>query len=485
MDDYAPRADAVTARPVPRRGPWRWRSTSGRFLLLHLTLILACTLPILLYLYVRIDRVLLADFARPLEFRQSHLEKHYAAGGVPALVEAVRSRAQRAHRDQTAILLVDRQGHRLAGNLSRWPDEQGAPHDWTPATLHRDGSSDAEEFLVRTVQLPSGHRLLLGGLLDNRADVHRTLLWALLAAFALAVPVGLVGSLAIVREMNRMVAAIADVGEHVGAGDLNRRAATDGSGDPVDRLKASLNALLDRIEALVAEHRVLTDALAHDLRSPLTRIHIQLTGAESDMPGSDQSPRFQVIAQEVAYLLRILEGALEISRAEAGIGRDGFEQLDLGALLRDLGELYQPLAGTCGVSITVSCEAGLALNGERALIARALANLVDNALKFGALGGDVTLQAAAVGEHVHICVSDRAGGIPPERRHEALRKFGRLDHARSTPGSGLGLALVRAVASLHGGRLKLEDNRPGLRARLILPRQLAAIQYSEEQGHTT
>ncbi|MDE8654047.1 sensor histidine kinase [Novosphingobium album (ex Liu et al. 2023)] len=469
--------------PRRRRAPLLpWRSTSGRFLLLHLVLSLACVVPILLYLYFQIDRVLLADFARPLEYRQSNLENHYKSGGIAELTTSVASRAERAHRDQTAILLVDAQGRKLAGNLSAWPGDLAAPQDWTPVTLQRDGTAHPDEFLVRTALFGPGYRLLLGGLLDNRADMRAALLLALLAAFALAIPIGLLGSLTIVHEMNRMVAAIASIGQHVGAGDLRRRAETDGSGDPVDRLKVSLNAMLDRIEALVEEHRVLTDALAHDLRSPLTRIHIQVTQGLAEAPGRDQQPRFEAIAQEVARVLHMLESALEISRAEAGIGRGTFERFDLGAMLRDLHEIYQPLAAASGVTITVSCPPDLDFYGNRALVARALANLIDNALKYGAQGGEIALEASATETQAHLCVADRAAGIPAERRTEAIRKFGRLDGARSTPGSGLGLTLVSAVASLHDGRFELEDNRPGLRARLVLSRQLTAS--SQAQGAT-
>lgn len=468
----------MTPGSVTRRGLPPWRSTSGRFVLLHLVLSLACILPVLLYVYFQVDRIILADFTRPLEFRQSNLDKQYGIGGIARLQREVVSRAVRAHRDQTAILLVDAAGRKLAGNIERWPDGLAAPSDWTPFTLKRLEEPRPEEFLVRTVRYPSGHRLLLGGLLDNRADVQGALLLALVAAFALAVPVGLLGSFVIVREMNRMVAAIASIGQHVGAGDLGRRADTDGSGDPVDRLKASLNAMLDRIEVLVEEHRTLTDALAHDLRSPLTRIHIQVAQALAAAPTSSSAApsapadreRFDTIAQEVGIVLHMLESALEISRAEAGIGRGTFERFDLAAMLRDLCEIYQPLAAASGVAITVDCVADLDLQGNRALVARALANLIDNALKYGAQGGVIALDARSAGGEVHVCVADRAGGIPEERRTEAVRKFGRLDSSRSTPGSGLGLSLVSAVASLHGGRLELEDNRPGLRARLVLSR---------------
>ncbi|EJU12898.1 HAMP domain-containing sensor histidine kinase [Novosphingobium resinovorum] len=466
---------------LPRRGRRApWRSTAGRFLLLYMALCFACTVPALLYVYFETDRILLSNFQRPLEHEQGHLLSHYNRGGIPNLSKAVADRAGPEYKDDTAILLVDARGRKLAGNIVAWPRGVRAPAQWQTSLLHRLGRVRGEEFLVLTTRYPTGEQLLLGGLLDNRIQMQLALLRGLAGALALAIPIGLLGSIVLVREMNRMVETISRVGEHVGAGDLRRRAETDGSGDPVDRLKASLNAMLDRIEALVEEHRTLTDALAHDLRSPLTRIHIQVTEALAASPDPASHARFEAIAHEVGIVLHMLESALEISRAEAGVGRGTFERFDLGAMLADLREIYQPLACAGGVKITGACAPGLDVHGNRALVARALANLIDNALKYGAEGGVIVLEAEAVGAEVHICVADRAGGIPAARRDEALRKFGRLDAARSTPGTGLGLSLASAVASLHGGRLELEDNDPGLRARLILLRQSAPL--PDQQG---
>lgn len=442
-------------------------------MLLNLTLCLACVLPILSYIYFEIDRILLADFQRPLEYRQGNLLRHYERGGIAELQESVASRASRAFQDQTTVLLVDPEGRKLAGNLAAWPAGLAARQDWTPVTLYRDGAQQPEDFLVLATRLASGHRLLLGGLLDNRTSMQSTLLRGLLAALALAIPIGLVGSIVIVREMNRMVEAISRVGEHVAVGDLGRRAEIDGSGDPVDRLKLSLNAMLDRIELLVEEHRTLTDALAHDLRSPLTRIHIQVAQALGEASGTDQQARFNIIAQELGRVLHMLESALEISRAEAGIGRGDFECFDASEMLRDLCEIYQPAAQAGGVEITAVHAPAIEIQGNRSLVARALANLIDNALKYGAEGGEITLEASATNTDAHLAVADRAKGIPATRQEEALRKFGRLDPARSTPGSGLGLSLVSAVASLHRGEFCLQDNRPGLRATLILPRKVS------------
>lgn len=462
-------------RPATLRRRAPWRSTAGKFLLLYLALCFACTVPALLYVYLETDRILLANFQRPLEHEQGHLLSHYRRGGVANLSKAVADRAGPEYKDDTAILLVDAQHRKLAGNITSWPKGLGDSIQWQTSGLRRLGHANPEQFLVLTTRYPTGERLLLGGLLDNRTQMQLALLRGLAGALALAIPIGLLGSIVLVRQMNRMVETIATVGEHVGAGDLRRRAEIDGSGDPVDRLKITLNAMLDRIEVLVEEHRTLTDALAHDLRSPLTRIHIQVTQGLVGATDPAGVKRYEAIAQEVAIVLHMLESALEISRAEAGVGRGTFERFDLAAVLTDLGEIYQPLAAASSVAISAACSPRLELDGNRALVARALANLIDNALKYGAAGGVIALEASAIGGEVHICVADRASGIPAFRRDEAMRKFGRLDASRSTPGTGLGLSLAKAVASLHGGRLELEDNHPGLRVRMILARRHAAL----------
>jgi len=464
----------VAGREVARRQRIgilrRYRaSTSVRFTLLHVLLSLACTIPVLVYVYEQVDAILLSEFTRPLEFRQSNLDKQFRSGGIPKLQSEVESRAARVHHDQTAILLVDPAGRKLAGNLADWPRSVPVSDRWVPATLEREGVGHSEQFLVRSKELPTGHRLLLGGLLDNRAEMQEALLTALIAALALAVPIGLVGGLALARQMNRMVAAIGDLGEHVSAGDLTRRADTDGSGDPVDRLKSTLNQMLDRIQKLVEEHRVLTDALAHDLRSPLTRISMQLAGASPDCGSHDHAARFEMIGQEIGGVLHILESALQISRAEAGAGKESFEPVDMSAMMLDLYEIYGPLASAAKVRLEFEGEGGLVVHGDRILLARAVSNLIDNAIKYGAGGNVIFLRTERKMGEIRIEVSDRSSGIPEDRRAEALRKFGRLDHARSTPGSGLGLTLVNAVASLHAGSFELLDHRPGLRAVIVLP----------------
>jgi signal transduction histidine kinase len=176
------------------------------------------------------------------------------------------------------------------------------------------------------------------------------------------------------------------------------------------------------------------------------------------------------IAREIEGMLRMTAGTLEISRTEAGIGRENFAAFDLAVLVSDLCEMYQPLAEERGLSIAVEKPPALVYVGNRELIGQAVSNLVDNAIKYGASGGIVRIGAEDRGSSIHLWVADRGAGIPAARRGEALRKYGRLDDARTSEGSGLGLALVRAVARLHGGDLLIEDNEPGLRAVIVLGR---------------
>jgi signal transduction histidine kinase len=228
--------------------------------------------------------------------------------------------------------------------------------------------------------------------------------------------------------------------------------------------------MLARIEALVEELRLVTDALAHDLRSPLTRIRASVEKAMVQPSEETQRQALDAVALEIGGMLRMITGTLEVSRAEAGMGRENFTAFDLGALTRDLCEMYHPLAEEAGVSIVVERPRDIAFFGNRELIGQAASNLIDNALKYGSSGESIRIGVDESDTWIMFWVADRGAGIPADRREEAMRKYRRLDEARATDGSGLGLALVRAVARLHGGDLVLEDNDPGLRVILRFPR---------------
>jgi signal transduction histidine kinase len=449
---------------------WLGRSTAARLVLLYLALTVVGTLPVLAFIYHQTNHIVVRGHQSTVEDRTAVLMREYRAGGVAELAREIRERTGAGVLAHGTMLLADRNGRKIAGDLEAWPPSLPAQTEWREMLLYRQGHLVPEYFGLSTTRLRSGEQLLIGVVMDDRARMREALLIALLGALLLAIPIGLAGSLILLRFMNRRVQGIGDVAARIAAGDLRRRVETLGTKDPFDRLGASLNAMLARIEALVEELRLVTDALAHDLRSPLTRIRASVEKARMRPSEETQRQAIDAISQEIDGMLRMIAGTLEISRAEAGMGRENFTEFDLGALTRDLCEMYHPLAEESGVSIAVEKPREMAFFGNRELIGQAVSNLIDNALKYGSGGGSIRIGVDESDSSIRFWVADRGTGIPAHRRDEAMRKYRRLDEARATDGSGLGLALVRAVARLHGGELNLEDNDPGLRAILRFPR---------------
>ena len=362
------------------------------------------------------------------------------------------------------MLLARDDGRKIVGNTQDWPPTLGLGRTWRRIDLYRAKSDRPEPFGVATDELPDGNRLLVGRSLDEEARLRETLYTILAGSVALAVVLAALASTLLARFIGVRVAEIAGVAAAVADGDLSRRIPDAGGDDAFDRLSTALNGMLARIEALLGEFRTVTDGLAHDLRSPVTRLKARIERAAR---GEDAD--LQAISAEADALLEMLDTTLEISRAEAGIGRDNFTEIDLSALMHDLCEMYAPLAEDSGVVMTDTSGITVKARVHRELIGRAIANLVDNALRYAATGGSITLAASALGNGARLTVADRGPGIVEADRAVALKRFGRLDAARRDGGAGLGLSLAASVARLHGGTLELADNAPGLVVTLVLP----------------
>jgi signal transduction histidine kinase len=245
-----------------------------------------------------------------------------------------------------------------------------------------------------------------------------------------------------------------------------------GAGDAFDRLGGQINAMLDRIGGLMDELQMLTDALAHDLRSPVGRLRAAADAAARTSDPEERDQLLGSVMRQADSLMRILGSVLEISRSEALTGRKQFSWFDPGELGEELSEMYEPVAEEAGAELTFESDDTLRpLFGHRQLLAQAVSNLIENAIRYGSAGGDIRVGVRQNGKRMRIEVGDRGPGIPNELRGEARRRFGRLDSSRSEEGAGLGLALAEAIAHLHEGQLVLEDNRPGLLAALELPVQ--------------
>ncbi len=389
-------------------------------------------------------------------------------GGTPA-VRAEVSRLIRGRGPQMVLLLTNGEGRFLAGNVAAWPPTVVPGGGAVTIEIFRIDRDLSERMRVIATRLPDGGLLLAGHVIESELRFARAMEEAMLLAMAVALifagAAGVIAARMIERRLGRTVATA----DAVAAGDLARRVPLGGGNDAFEALARAVNAMLDRIAALVGELKVATDGLAHDLRAPLTRLRATLERALAAAP--DEAGRALILRamEEGERLLAMLDTALRITRAEAGLGREAFGEVEIGAMLEDLADMFGPLAEDRGMSIAVGAAGPIAINANREMLGQALANLVDNALKYGA--GAITLSAVAGPDTVAISVADRGAGIPPEAREDALKRFGRLDAARHEGGAGLGLSLVAAVAHLHGGTLTLGDNGPGLIATMTVARQ--------------
>jgi signal transduction histidine kinase len=321
-----------------------------------------------------------------------------------------------------------------------------------------------------------GARLVIGRDIEDQrnyaARVKRTFLWAFALISLAALGVGLVAGRSVLRRVEEIVAT----SRSIMAGDLSRRVALRGSNDELDDLAVSLNAMLDRIEQLMNGLREVSDNIAHDLKTPLNRLRNRAEAALRDARGSEAYREgLESTIERADDLIKTFNALLLIARLEAGVVDDSAEHFDLCKLVGDVAELYEPVAEEAGFGLTIDVGHDIVVDANRHLVGQAVANLVDNAIKYARQVDikpelkTISVNAHANGKSVEISVGDHGPGIAEKDRERALRRFVRLEESRSEPGTGLGLSLVAAVARLHGGSIRLEDNDPGLRVALTIP----------------
>jgi signal transduction histidine kinase len=442
-----------------------WRSSTARFILLvfGIELILAGGMTLTLR---SLTRVALEQDAQSFASSLTRdVRTAYAGQGRVGARNFSALRLLFSEGQVPVLLMIDKEGRPLLGNLMRWP--AGLHEGWNVVVLARTGSDQADTIGVLVTRLPSGERLLAGQALENDQRLSGIVDRATGTTLIFALPLALLAAFAAVRIINARVDDINATAKAVSEGRLSHRVSLDGSGDTFDRLAITLNAMLDRIETLISELRIVTDGLAHDLRSPLTRLKVRLDRAETEQNPTARSTAIALANEEADRLLAMLTTALQISRAEAGIGQDNFEPFNLSTLTQDLAELYAPLIEDRDFDLKTDIAPGITVRAHRELMVQAIGNLIDNALKYGA--SPIQLMAGQTATHAWIDVRDKGVGIPATQRAEALRRFGRLDPSRTGFGAGLGLSLVQAVARLHGGAIDLGDAKPGLIIRLSIP----------------
>jgi signal transduction histidine kinase len=459
-----------------------FRTTTFKLTLVYLTVFALFAAFLLGYFALNTRRLITEQITDTVDAEITGLSDQYRLGGIRRLVIVVDARARRP--GSSLYLVTTFAGEALAGNVTALAPGTLDSQGWTETVYRRldeaEGANHPEhQALVRVFQLPGGFRLLVGRDLEERERIYHIVLAAGRWSVAIVIVLGLAGGLFVTRRVLRRVDAMTETTRSIMAGDLGERLPVAGTGDELDRLAENLNAMLERIEALMYGLKEVSDNIAHDLKTPLTRLRNRaeeaLRVAKSE---GEYRSALEATIVESEELIATFNALLMIARAESGQVSDDASEFDAAEIAHDVGELYEPLAEEKGIVLTVEADAPARLKGNRELVSQALANLVDNAIKYAGPQGNqvngvetkIVVRALNEGDRILLTVADSGPGIPAADRARAVERFVRLEQSRSQPGSGLGLSLASAVARLHGGELTLEDNNPGLKSVIALPR---------------
>ena len=401
------------------------------------------------------------------------LADQYRLLGVAGLVDTVQRRSLDAG---GAIYLLEGPNQaRIAGNLDAMPAGVTQNQTWIdfPITVGKAPVTVQHTARGFQVELANGYDLLVGRDVNELRQFRDVIREAILWAVGMSLVVGLGGGYFMSRNFLRRVDAITGATRLIMAGDLSGRMPVSGGNDELDRLSGSLNDMLSQIERLMDGMKEVSSNVAHDLKTPLTRMRARIEAALRQDNTAEYKTALDQTIEECDALLRTFNALLSIAQAESGQMRQGLQPLDLFETLGDVVELYEPLAEEAGGSLRLVARPGLQVRGDRQLLAQVLNNLIDNAMKYGQTSADKPADIEVVGrveaQTVIIEVADRGTGVNEQDRERVLGRFVRLDESRSKPGNGLGLSLVASVMTLHSGQIQLEDNAPGLRVILRLP----------------
>ena len=449
-------------RKLLRRVPWR--ATTFRLVLSYLGIFTFSALALLSLVSWSTAMFIDWQVQETVEAETAGLIEQYQGRGITYLSTIINQRIDNDEGRRAVYLLLSPQGQILAGNLRGWPLMlgAGANQGWLRLTAEdNDGRMRDDVFMARAYSLPGGYRLLVGRSLTDanrmKSNINRALAWGL----ALTLLLGLVGGHLTTRHLLRRVDAMNQTARKILGGQLQSRMKLSRGNDEFDRLARSFNAMMDQIERLVDGMRTVTDNVAHDLRTPLTRLRTRIEVVLNDNSLSDEErTALEACLADADHLLLTFNALLTIGQAESGQHLHHFAPVDMSRLVEDATELYEPLAEEKGLTLHWCATEGVTIAGNRHLLFQALANMMDNAIKYTPAGGIVQVRLDDEGHTVRLSVADNGCGIPLNQRDKVLDRFVRLDATRSSVGNGLGLSLVKAVAQLHRAELILADADP-------------------------
>jgi signal transduction histidine kinase len=474
------------------------RTTAFRLTLVYLFLFALFAASLLGYFAWNTRRLITEQITTTVNAETGEIGDIFGRRGLRGLVLTIENRALRP--GANLYLVTTPAGQAIAGNVGSLAPGVMATTGWSETAYRRlDEQGTADHFaLVRVTELSGGFRLLIGRDLEERRRLFGIVAKAAQWSVLIVVVLGLGGGIFVARRVLRRIDAMTGTTRRIMAGDLSGRLPVGRSGDELDRLAENLNAMLERIEALMTGLKEVSDNIAHDLKTPLTRLRNR---AEEALAKSGTEAEYRSALErtieESDGLIRTFNALLMIARAESGQARGNMDDFDAADVARGIHELYEPLAEDGDLSLGVKTEPA-PLHGNRELISQALANLVENAIKYGkplpaaqplSAGApdvdrkEILIEARREGDRVLLSVTDHGPGIPVADRKHAVERFVRLEASRTQPGSGLGLSLASAVATLHGGDLRLDDAHPGLVATLAFPARSGASDGLAAQTH--
>ena len=401
------------------------------------------------------------------------LEQAYASGGSEGVDRFVQEKLHPGELNRFFYLLADEEFKKLAGSLDTWPKYRASGEGWLrfqKDIFRWDGEAIDTNFVARSKTLENGYHLLVARHFDDVVNGAKLVGTALIHSMAVTIVLGTIGGALVglisVKEIDKINRSM----QRIMSGDLSERITQAYQRGEVWELSANVNRMLDRIQALMEGVRQVSDNIAHDLRTPLTRLRNRLSDLQTQLAGREEEGDVQTLIDEADAILATFNALLRIARIESGGRREAFAPLELRVILWDVMELYEPLASDKHIRLSCRADRPVEWVGDRDLLFQAIANLIDNAIKYTPAGGEIELALYREGEQVVVAVSDSGCGIPEEDKPEVFRRFYRVEASRSEHvGNGLGLSLVWAVTKLHGGDIQLLDNHPGLRVEMAFP----------------
>ncbi len=403
------------------------------------------------------------------------LAEQYQRQGLNGLISVIRERVARDPNGKAIYLFTARDFIKLAGNISKWPEDGEVQDGWLNFTLNQDlgwQTEDTRPARARVFIVPGGLRLLVGRDVNEFMAVKQLVERAINFGMGITFALAMFGGIMMSRSTAKRVELINQTSQRIMQGNLALRIPDRGTNDDFDQLARNLNDMLDRIVQLMEGIRHVSDNIAHDLKTPLTRLRNQLENTLISVQRDEDRQKVADAVAEADQLLATFNALLRIARLEVGSKVSNFSYFNLSELVQDAGELYEALAEDKEQTLSLSVESGVEITGDRDLLFQTLCNLIDNAIKYTPEGGKIEVTLKNQGKHVSLSVADSGIGIPEEERDKVFQRFYRVAKSRSLPGNGLGLSLVLAVMDLHHSKVRLHDNHPGLIVELEFPKSL-------------